>query len=383
MKNKVNRRSFLKCRGCSTAAILSSQTDLLPEIVGGIQNACAFDYTKELSSVEARHYRKLETGGIECDLCPRHCRITDMERGYCGVRENRSDIYYTLVYGLPCAINIDPIEKKPLFHFYPGTSAFSLATAGCNVNCKFCQNWDISQSRPEQTNNIALPPNEAVNICLQRKVPTIAYTYSEPVIFYEYMYDTAKLGHEKAVKSVMITGGYIEEKPYADLLPHLDAVKIDLKSIREDYYKDIVRGELKPVLDRLIQTKKAGVWLEIVFLVVPTLNDSDNEFKELARWIRKYLGTDTPVHYSRFHPQYLLRNLPPTPEKTLQKAYDISRAEGLEYVYLGNLSGHPAESTYCPGCGEVLIERKGYNIYQYKLDGNHCRTCNREIPGLF
>ncbi len=383
MNYKVNRRSFLKCLGCSTAAILSSQTELLPEIVGGIQNACAFDYTKELSAVEARYYKKLAEGGIECGICPRHCRITDMERGYCGVRENRGDVYYTLVYGLPCAINIDPIEKKPLFHFYPGTSAFSLATAGCNVNCKFCQNWDISQSRPEQTSNINLPPKDAVNICLQRKVPTIAYTYSEPVVFYEYMYDMAKLGHEKSVKSVMITGGYIEEKPLADLLQHLDAVKVDLKSIREGYYKDIVKGELKPILERLIQIKKAGVWLEIVCLIVPTLNDSDDEFKELAVWIKKYLGVDTPVHFSRFHPQYLLKNLPPTPEKTLQKAHDISKAEGLEYVYLGNLTGHPAESTYCPGCGEVLIERKGYNIYQYKLDGNHCRKCNREIPGLF
>ncbi len=383
MNNKFERRSFLKCLGCGTAAMLAPQTGILPEIIGGVQNACAFDYSKELSSVEARYYKKLDGGGIECGLCPRHCRITDMERGYCGVRENRGDVYRTLVYGLPCAINIDPIEKKPLFHFYPGTSAFSLATAGCNVNCKFCQNWDISQSRPEQTNNLVLPPKDIVNIARQRKAPTIAYTYSEPVIFYEYMYDIAKLGQEKSVKSVMITNGYIEERPMSDLLPHLDAIKIDLKSIREDYYKKTVNGELKPVLDRLIQIKKAGVWLELVFLVVPTLNDSDNEFKELAIWIKKYLGVDTPLHYSRFHPQYLLKNLPMTPEITLQNAYDISRAEGLEYVYLGNLPNHKAESTSCPGCGEILIERKGYNISKINLVGNHCQKCKREIPGLF
>jgi pyruvate formate lyase activating enzyme len=228
-----------------------------------------------------------------------------------------------------------------------------------------------------------MPPKDAVGICLQRKVPTIAYTYSEPVIFYEYMYDIAKLGHEKSVKSVMITNGYIEEKPLADLLQHLDAVKVDLKSMREDFYKKTVDGELKPVLDRLIQIKKAGVWLEIVFLVVPTLNDSDDEFKELAGWIKEYLGVDTPLHFSRFHPQYLLKNLPMTPESTLQKAHDITRAEGLEYVYLGNLTGHRAESTYCPGCGEILIARKGYNIYQYNLEGNLCRKCGREIPGMF
>jgi pyruvate formate lyase activating enzyme len=378
-----NRRSFLKCLGCVAAAIAASQTDFLPEIIGGIQNACAFDYTKELSSVEARFYKKLDDGGIECGLCPRHCRITDMERGYCGVRENRGDTYYTLVYGLPCAVNIDPIEKKPLFHFYPGTSAFSLATAGCNVNCKFCQNWDISQSRPEQTSNINLPPQEIVNACLQRKVMNIAFTYSEPVIFYEYMYDIARLGREKSLRSVMITNAYIEEKPLAELLPQLDAVKVDLKSIREDYYKSVVSGELKPVLDRLIQIRKAGVWLELVYLVVPTQNDSEGEFRDTAIWIKKYLGIDTPLHYSRFHPQYLLKNLPPTPEHTLQKAFDISRAEGLEYVYLGNLTGHLAESTYCPGCGTILIERNGYSILKYNLNGNHCRTCNREIPGLF
>jgi len=365
------------------AASAAMQTELLPEVLGGIQNACAFTYAKELASVEARFYKKLEGGGIECGICPRHCMITDLERGYCGVRENRNDVYYTLVYGLPCAVNVDPIEKKPLFHFYPGTAAFSLATAGCNVNCKFCQNWDISQTRPEQTNNIELPVKSAVDICVQRQIPTIAYTYSEPIIFYEYMYDIAKLGREKGIKSVMITGGYIEKEPLAELIPVLDAIKVDLKSIREEYYRKIVNGELKPVLDRLIQMKEAGIWVEIVYLVVPTLNDSEEEFRDLAVWIKNYLGKETPVHFSRFHPQYLLKNLPPTPEKTLQKAHDISKAEGLEFVYLGNVPGNPAESTYCPDCGRVLIERKGYRIYQYNLNGNRCRNCDRVIPGLF
>jgi len=379
----MDRRVFLRCVSCGAILATCPQPDILPEFLGGIQNACAFDFTKELSSVEARYYKKLPDGGIECLLCPRHCLVTDLERGYCGVRENRNDIYYTLVYGRPCALNIDPIEKKPLFHFYPGTTALSLATAGCNVNCKFCQNWDISQSRPEQTDNLDIPPNEMVDLCVQKRVPTIAYTYSEPIIFYEYMYDIARMGHEKSVKSVMITGGYIEEEPLRDLLPQLDAVKVDLKSIREDYYKKIVGGELKPVLDRLVQIKKSGVWLELVYLVVPTLNDTDAEFTELARWIKTNLGADTPIHFSRFHPQYLLRNLPATPQKTLEKAHAICRSEGLEFVYLGNLPGHPAESTYCPKCNQILIERRGYRIYQNNLDGNRCRNCNREIPGLF
>jgi pyruvate formate lyase activating enzyme len=197
------------------------------------------------------------------------------------------------------------------------------------------------------------------------------------------MYDMAKLGREKGVKSVMITGGYIEKEPLAELIPVLDAIKVDLKSIREEYYRKIVNGELKPVLDRLVQMKKAGIWVEIVYLVVPTLNDTDDEFRDLAVWIKNYLGKETPVHFSRFHPQYLLKNLPPTPEETLQKAHDISRAEGLEFVYLGNVPGNPAESTYCPDCGKILIERKGYRIYKYNLNGNICRNCNRVIPGIF
>ncbi len=378
----VKRRSFIKCLGCGALAALAPN-DLIPAFLGGVQNALAFDYAGELSSMEARHYRKHPDGGVECLLCPRHCRITDLERGYCGVRENRGDVYYTLVYGLPCAVNIDPVEKKPLYHFYPGSRAFSIATAGCNVNCKFCQNWDISQSRPEQTQNIKLPPGDVITSCQARQAPIIAYTYSEPVVFYEYMYDIARLGKEKGIKSAMITGGYIEQKPLEELIPVLDAIKVDLKSIRENYYRDIVGGGLKPVLERLVQMRKAGIWLEIVYLVVPTLNDSDGEFRDLSIWIRDNLGAETPLHYSRFYPQYLLKNLPPTPEATLERALAISRAEGLPFVYLGNIPAHASESTYCPQCGEIVIERRGYSIGRINLKGDKCRSCGRVIPGRF
>jgi pyruvate formate lyase activating enzyme len=379
----MERRFFLRCVGCSFLASAVLQSDFVPEILGGLRSAEAYSFTKNLSSVEARYYKKLPEGGVECGICPRHCRVTDLERGYCGTRENHGDIYHTLVYGLPCSVNIDPIEKKPLFHFYPGTVAFSLATAGCNVNCKFCQNWDISQSRPEQTDNIDLPPKEVIAICRNQNVPTIAYTYSEPTIFYEYMYDIAELGQKDSIRSVMISGGYMETEPLKNLLPILNAVKVDLKSIREDYYKNIVGGELKPVLDRIIQIKKSGTWLELVNLIVPTLNDTPEEFRELANWVKTNLGTDTPLHFSRFYPQYLLKNLPPTPQKTMETAYQICRDTGLEYVYLGNLPGHPAESTYCPQCGKILIERRGYKIYQNNIKGNRCYNCQRVIPGLF
>jgi len=379
----MERRSFLRCIGCSAVAAGLANTEIWPPLLGGLQNAYAFDLTTKLSSVEARHYEKLEGGGVECRLCPRHCRVTDLERGFCGVRENHNDVYRTLVYGLPCAMNIDPIEKKPLFHFYPGTAAFSLATAGCNCDCKFCQNWDISQSRPEQTNNYELSPDDAVQVCRSRNIPNIAYTYSEPVIFYEYMYDIARLGKPQGLRSVMITGGYIDEKPLAELMPQLDAIKVDLKSIREDYYRDIVRGELQPVLDRLIQMRKADIWLELVYLVVPTLNDTEAEFRELAKWIKNNLGTDVPLHFSRFMPQYLLTHLPVTPAHTLDRAHAISKAEGLEFVYVGNVAGHRAESTYCPQCNAVLIERRGFNVRITGLDKNRCQACGRVIPGRF
>ncbi len=379
----MRRRAFLQCVGCGAAAVAATQTGLFPPVFNTLQNAYVLGEPSDLSSQEARFYKKLPGGGIECGICPRHCRVTDLERGYCGSRENRGDIYHTLVYGKPCSLNVDPIEKKPFFHFYPGTTALSLATAGCNVNCKFCQNWEISQSRPEQTQNIDLPPASAVEMAVQRKIPNIAYTYSEPTIFYEYMSDIAALGHKNGVRSVMVSGGYIEEEPLLQLLPHLDAIKVDLKGIREEYYKTVVNGELKPVLDRLMQIRKSGVWLEIVTLIVPTLNDTEAEFRDLSRWIATNLGVDVPLHFSQFYPQYLLRNLPPTPPKTLETALDIAKAEGLQYVYLGNLPGHPAESTYCPKCGATLIERKGFRILQSNLTGNQCSACRQIIPGRF
>lgn len=379
----MKRRLFIKSVAGGTLATTLAGTEFLPRFLGGIENACAFSFTKQLSSKEARFYKRLESGGIECQICPRRCRVTDLERGYCGTRENRADKYYTLVYGFPCSANIDPIEKKPLFHFLPGARAFSLATAGCNVNCKFCQNWEISQMRPEQTDNFELSPQAAIDICLRERVPVIAYTYSEPVIFYEFMYDIAELGQKSGIKSAMITGGYIEPEPLKALLPQLDAVKVDLKAIREDYYRNIVGGQLKPVLDAVIQIKNSGAWLEIVYLVVPTLNDSEAEFRDLAHWIKNYIGVETPVHFSRFHPLYLLKNLPPTPQTTLERAYEICRAEGLEYVYLGNLPGHRAESTYCPKCGKILIERRGYQILQKNIEGNLCRFCRKVVPGIF
>lgn len=333
--------------------------------------------------VEARFYDKLPNKRIQCRLCPRECAIDDLERGYCGVRENRDGIYYTLVHSQPCTYHVDPIEKKPLFHFLPGTTAFSLATVGCNVECKFCQNWDISQTRPEQIQNLFLPPDKIASLARESRSISIAYTYSEPVIFYEYMFDIAAAGRKQGLKSVMISNGYIKADPMKQLCEHLDAVKIDLKAITEKFYKQMVNGELKPVLDTLVLLKRQNMWTEIVYLVIPTLNDTDEEFKQLARWIKTNLGTDIPLHFTRFYPQYKLRNLPPTPTSTLDKAKAIADAEGLHFVYVGNVPGHPGESTYCPKCKKTVVQRWGYSILDMKIKHGNCEYCGNKISGVW
>jgi pyruvate formate lyase activating enzyme len=334
-------------------------------------------------TIEARFYEKLPYKKIRCKLCPRECLIDDRERGYCGVRENRGGAYYSLVYGRICVAHADPIEKKPLFHFLPGTMAFSVATAGCNVNCKMCQNWDISQVRPEQVNSTFLPPRDLPALCRRNQCPSIAYTYSEPVVFSEYVLDAAEAGRAAGVKSVVVSGGYIQQEPLKELCRRVDAIKIDLKAFSEWYYKEVVNGELKPVLHTLATIRKLGVWNEVVYLVVPTLNDSDAEFRGLARWIRTELGRDVPLHFSRFHPDYLLKNLPPTPLSTLERAKAICDAEGLEYVYIGNVPPHPAENTLCPKCRRVVVERAGFTVRAFHLDGGKCHFCQQVIPGIW
>jgi len=334
-------------------------------------------------TVEARFYEKLPYKKIKCKLCPRECVIDDQERGYCGVRENRGGTYYTLVHSRVVTAHIDPIEKKPFFHFLPGAVAFSLATAGCNVNCKMCQNWEISQVRPEQVRSTYLPPDKLARIAQDNLCPVIAYTYSEPVVFAEYVLDGTEAARAAGLRSVVVSGGYIQDEPLKKLSARVDAIKIDLKAYSEKFYKDIVNGELKHVLQALITLRKTGVWNEIVYLVIPTLNDSDAEFQGLARWVKSELGPDVPLHFSRFHPEYLLKNLPPTPVETLERAKAIADAEGLHYVYIGNVPGHPAESTYCPHCRKKVVDRTGYTIAGVYIHHSKCQFCRTAIPGVW
>ena len=376
----MDRRLFL--RRAAAVGVASTMAGLAPQFQAAPLGTSA-SRDDPRYAVEARFYEKLPNKRVKCKLCPRECIVGDRERGYCGVRENREGMYFTLVYSRVCAAHVDPVEKKPLFHYLPGTLAFSLATAGCNVNCKFCQNWDISQVRPEQVPANYLPPKQIAALARQYRCPTIAYTYSEPVVFSEFLMDAADAGHEAGIGSVAISNGYIQEKPLREAFGKMDAVKIDLKSFSDSYYQKVVVGELKPVLDSLVTLRKMEKWTEIVYLVVPTLNDSDQEFRGLVSWVKANLGADIPLHFTQFHPQYLMKNLPITPVATLERAKAIADGEGLHYVYIGNVPGHPAQNTYCPQCKRMLIERSGFEVRQMRIRNGACPSCRHKIPGVW
>ncbi len=372
------RRSFLKCVAWGGAACGLNVMGLSTALPASLPAS-----TDSRFMVEAKFYEKLPNKKIKCKLCPRECTVGDRERGYCGVRENHGGTYYSLVHSRVAAAHVDPIEKKPLFHYLPGTLAFSIAAAGCNVNCKFCQNWDISQVRPEQVPADYGPPAKIAELAKQYQCPSIAYTYSEPVVFSEYIMDTADAGHSAGVRSVVVSNGYMQQESLKRAYGKMDAVKIDLKAFSESYYRDVVAGELKPVLETLVTLRKLGKWTEIVYLVVPTLNDTDSEFRELAKWIKTNLGADVPIHFTQFHPEYLLKNLPLTPVPTLERAKSIADAEGLHYVYIGNVPGHPAQNTYCPKCRRALVERIGLTATQILIRKGKCPFCQQAIPGVW
>jgi len=387
VKSPLDRRSFMKCALASGAALgggCALGLTGVAEPAAAMPSGAASDTEDDADFiVEAQFYQKLPNRKIKCKLCPRECTVGDKERGYCGVRENRGGVYYTLVHSRVCAAHVDPIEKKPLFHYLPGTTAFSIPTAGCNVNCKFCQNWDISQSRPEQVPSHYMPPHSVAELAKQYSCPTIAYTYSEPVVFAEYLMDAADAGHAAGVRSIVVSNGYMQEEALKTAYGKMDAIKIDLKSFTESYYSKVVTGQLKPVLDSLVTLRKMGKWTEIVYLVLPTLNDSDEEFRGLAQWIKANLGVDVPLHFTQFHPEYLLKNLPITPVPTLERAKAIADAEGLHYVYIGNVPGHPSQNTYCPKCRKMLVERVGFTASQVLIRKNSCPYCQQTIAGIW
>ncbi|MBI4843479.1 MAG: AmmeMemoRadiSam system radical SAM enzyme [Nitrospirae bacterium] len=319
---------------------------------------------------------------IRCELCPTECELGNFEIGGCRVRINKDGALYSLVYGNPCSVAVDPIEKKPFFHVFPGTAAFSLATVGCVLSCKFCQNWQISQGRPEEADNKDLQPDELVRKALAYNCKSIAYTYTEPAVFYEYMYDTSQIARNYGILNTMHTCGYINKEPLRELSKYMNAACVDLKAFTEDFYAKICGGRLKPVLDALVVLKEEGVWTEIVNLVIPTHNDDPKKIDEMCRWIVKNLGADVPIHFSRFFPYYKLKNLPPTPFETLKTAWETARNAGLKHVYIGNIRTN-AEHTYCPSCRRVIIERAGYQVKRNFVVDGKCVYCDTVIAGLW
>ena len=320
---------------------------------------------------------------VQCELCPKICIIEPGQSGECRVRVNIDGVLKTVVYGFPCSVNIDPVEKKPLFHFLPGTPILSVATVGCNLHCRNCQNWEISQANPEDVEVSSYPPEKLVTLAKYYRCLSLAYTYSEPVIFYEYTYDTAKLAKQANIRNVLVTAGYINQQPWKSLLKYIDAANIDLKGITDDFYRRVCSATLKPVQNALIAAKAEGVLVEVTNLIIPTLNDEPEQIRQLTHWVKTNLGAETPLHFSRFFPQYKMRHLPPTSEKTLDTAREIAMNEGLDYVYIGNISSEHGQNTYCPSCKVLLIERSGYTILQNRLKDDRCPDCGKEIYGVW
>lgn len=321
--------------------------------------------------------------GIRCQICPNECDIKEGESGDCRNRVSKNGKLYSTAYGNPCAIHVDPIEKKPLNHFLPGSNAFSIATAGCNFACLNCQNWTISQKSPDETKNYDLPPDKVIENCIANKCESVAYTYSEPITFYEYTYDTSVLARQAGIKNVLVSAGYINRDPLLKLCKVTDAANIDLKSFSDEIYLKLNAGKLQPVLETLVTMKNEGVWLEITNLVIPSWTDDLEMIKKMCGWLTKNGFTEVPLHFSRFQPLYKLTQLPPTPVNILKSARDIAVQEGLKYVYVGNVPGLDSENTLCPKCSKIVVERRGYTIVLNNLDKGKCKFCNSPVAGVW
>ena len=336
-------------------------------------------------TVSTKYWHKLEGGRIQCDLCPRFCKLKNGQRGLCFVRGNLDDEIVLTTYGRSSGYAIDPIEKKPLNHFLPGTPVLSFGTAGCNLACKFCQNWDISKSREIDTLADEASPELIARAAAELGCRSVAYTYNDPVIFHEYAIDVAKACREKGIKSVAVTAGYVTEEPRKEFYQYMDAANVDLKGFTEDFYFKLTGGHLALVLETLEYIKhETDVWLEITTLLIPGKNDSDKELNELTQWVVDKLGPDVPLHFSAFHPDYKMMDVPPTPVETLIRARDIAIKNGVRYAYTGNVHNPKGDATYCHHCGEVLIGRDWYELTEWNLDANGaCKSCGTHCAGVF
>ena len=388
---KISRRHFLYCSAgllCTAMparafwpfSTTTSEASGPADIRGRVFRK---DAPKELWkwSHEGFLYKKSNNEKVVCGICPNRCVLAPGDRSICRSKVNMDGTLYSLVYGNPCSVNIDPIEKKPLYHFKPRSKVFSIATAGCNFRCLNCQNWEISQAKPHEVRNYELFPLDVVKAAQRAGTPSIAYTYSEPIIFFEYMIDTARLARDNGLHNLWISNGYINREPLLELCKVLDGANVNLKSLSDDIYRKLNGGRLQPVLDTFITLHEQGVHFEMTNLVVPGYTDDDDMVKQMCQWTLSNLGPDYPLHFLRFFPKYKLDRLPSTPLSTLARLRELAMAEGIRYVYVGNVSFPEGNNTYCHNCKKLLIERVGYFISAYNMNGNRCKYCKTVIPG--
>ena len=370
----INKRDFIKrSLAMSAGLICFPYESLLPEIY--FENQGIY---KKLAM-----YQEETARGIMCRICPNECVLKEGELSKCNNRKVRNSKLYTLAYGNPCTAAIDPIEKKPLYHFLPGSRAYSIATAGCNLVCLNCQNWSISQTSPDKTRNLDLMPEQVVAESVKNKCASIAYTYSEPTTFYEYVFETATIARKEGVKNIIKSNGYINAEPLKKLCSVIDAANIDLKAFTESIYLKLTGGKLQPVLDSLKVYKEMGVWLEITNLIVPGWSDNPDDIGKMCKWLSENGFSNTPIHFSRFYPIYKLEQLPPTPVEMLNNACRIAKDEGLKYVYTGNVPGNEISDTICPACNSTLIVRQGFRIVSNLITDGKCNKCGQTIVGIW
>ncbi len=328
--------------------------------------------------------KELPNGKIKCTLCPRYCTLDEGQKGFCFIRENIDGKIYSTGYGKPIGFAVDPIEKKPLFHFLPGSGILSFGTAGCNLGCKFCQNWTMSKAKTDLAGSYTVNPEQVVALAKKYNTPSIAYTYNDPVIFGEYVIDISRIAREGNIKSVMVTAGYITPEARKDVFKYVDAANVDLKGFSEEFYHKYTASHLAPVLDTLKWLKnETDIWFEITTLLIPESNDSDEMLKAECDWIVENLGEEIPLHFTAFHPDFKMRDHYPTPHSTLLKAKEIAESAGIKYCYLGNVHDSSSQTTYCPKCGTPLIKRNWHSVYENNLVGNHCPNCGEEIAGIY
>ena len=327
---------------------------------------------------EAKFWKK-EGDKTACYLCPHHCRLNEGKYGICGVRQNQGGKLYSLIYGRASGVHIDPIEKKPLFHFLPGEPILSLGSVGCNLRCQHCQNFSISQAKVQETHLEGMRPEDVSRIAMENGCRAIAYTYNEPTIWHEFTYDASKIAKEKGLRTVYVTNGFIEEEPLREIAPYLDAMNIDVKGFREDFYKNVCKARLEPVLKATILAHQLGIHIELTYLIIPGKNDSETEMRDFTQWVSKELAKSVPVHFTRFHPDYMMNDVPATPVKTLSLARGIAKEEGLKFVYTGNYLSEDGEDTRCPKCGALIIHRIGFNIKRVNFRGSSCPKCGEDL----